>query len=150
MHIDDLSDFYLRLFHAVIEKQDWLPSGPKAIFFLESGEHTWLQVSQGIADAMHKKNLLATNNVESIGLKEAATSITNGNESQAEISLASKYVDYPTPFRFYTKLFFFFFSSRARADFGRNKLGWRTSRGLEDFLAHFDDEVEAMLDELSG
>lgn len=95
MHIDDLSDFYLRLFRAVVEKQSWLPSGPEAIFFVESGEHTWLQVSQGIADAMHKRKLLATNNVQSISLKEAAEAITNGSESKAEISLASKYVNSP-------------------------------------------------------
>ncbi|CAI7629913.1 hypothetical protein N7533_004103 [Penicillium manginii] len=130
VHIDDLSDFYLRLFRAVVEKQSWLPSGAEAIFFVESGEHTWLQVSQGIADALHKRNLLVTNNVQSISLNEAADAITNGSESKAEISLAS--------------------NSRARADFARNKLGWNSSRGLEDFLNHFDGEVEAMLEELSG
>ncbi|KAJ5274042.1 hypothetical protein N7478_009167 [Penicillium angulare] len=129
VHMSDLSVFYLRLFRAVREQPAWLPSGPKAIFFVESGEHTWLQVSQGIADAMYKSGLLATNQVESVSLKEAAAEITKGNESLAEISLAS--------------------NSRARADFGRNQLGWNTSRGLEDFLTHFDAEVEAMLPELS-
>ena len=92
MHIDDLSDFYLRLFTAIIEKRDWLPSGAEAIFFVESGEHTWLQVSQGIAYAMHKKGLLSTNEVLSISLKEAAAEMTKGNESLVEITLASKYV----------------------------------------------------------
>jgi len=90
VHIDDLSDFYLRLFTAITEKRDWLPSGAEAIFFVESGEHTWLQVSQGIADAMHKRGLLATNDVHSISLKEAAAEITKGNESLVEITLASK------------------------------------------------------------
>lgn len=94
MHIDDLSDFYLRLFIAVIEKHSSLPSGPEAIFFVESGEHTWLQVSQGIANALHKRNLLATNEVQSISLKEAAEAITKGNESLVEITLASKYVQF--------------------------------------------------------
>lgn len=42
------------------------------------------------------------------------------------------------------------FSSRARADFARNRLGWATERGLDDFLNHFDEEVEAMLGELSA
>ncbi|KAJ5240962.1 uncharacterized protein N7469_002553 [Penicillium citrinum] len=130
VHIDDLSDFYLRLFTAIIEKRDWLPSGAEAIFFVESGEHTWLQVSQGIADAMHKRGLLATNDVRSIGLKEAAEAITKGNESLVEITLAS--------------------NSRARADFARNRLGWTTERDLDDFLNHFDGEVEAMLGELSA
>lgn len=130
VHIDDLSDFYLRLFIAVIENQSSLPSGADAIFFVESGEHTWLQVSQGIANALHKRNLLATNEVQSISLKEAAEAITKGNESLVEITLAS--------------------NSRARADFARNRLGWNTARGLEDFLNHFDEEVEAMLEELSN
>lgn len=74
------------------EQPDWLPSGPKAIFFVESGEHTWLQVSQGIADALHKQGLLDSNKVESISMKDAAAEITRGNESLVEITLASKYV----------------------------------------------------------
>ncbi|KAJ5081196.1 hypothetical protein N7456_013434 [Penicillium angulare] len=130
VHMSDLSAFYLRLFQAARDQPKWLPSGPKAIFFVESGEHTWLQVSQGIADAMHKKGLLATNQVESVSLKKVAAAITKGNESLAEISLAS--------------------NSRARADFGRNQLGWSTSRGLDDFLTHFDAEIEAMLPELTS
>ncbi|KAJ5185266.1 hypothetical protein N7491_006863 [Penicillium cf. griseofulvum] len=130
VHIADLSVFYGLLFRAVIEQNTWLPSGPDAVFFVESGEHTWLQVSQGIADAMCKSGLLATNEVKSISLKEAAAEITGGNESLAEISLAS--------------------NSRARADFARNRLGWNTPRGSEDFLNHFDAEVAAMLGELRG
>ncbi|CAP93764.1 hypothetical protein NUH16_004210 [Penicillium rubens] len=130
VHIADLSAFYGLLFCAVIEQKTWLPSGPEAIFFVESGEHTWLQVSQGIADAMQKSGLLATNEVKSISLKEAAAEITGGNESLAEITLAS--------------------NSRARADLARNRLGWSTLRGLADFLDHFDAEISAMLGELRG
>lgn len=74
----------------MIEQKTWLPSGPEAVFFVESGEHTWLQVSQGIADAMQKSGLLATNEVKSISLKQAAAEITGDNESLAEITLASK------------------------------------------------------------
>jgi hypothetical protein len=76
----------------VREQPNWLPSGPKAIFFVESGEHTWLQVSQGIADALHKQGLLENNKVESISVKEAAAAILGGDESFLEIGLASKYV----------------------------------------------------------
>ncbi|CAG7947057.1 unnamed protein product [Penicillium nalgiovense] len=130
VHIADLSAFYGLLFRAVIEQKKWLPSGPEAVFFVESGEHTWLQVSQGIADAMQKSGLLATNEVKSISLKQAAAEITRGNESLAEITLAS--------------------NSRARADFARNRLGWSTLRGLDDFLNHFDAEIAAMLGELRG
>lgn len=71
-----------------------MPSGADAIFFVESGEHTWLQISQGIAYAMHKRGLLSTNEVHSISLKEAAAEITKGNESLVEITLASKYVSF--------------------------------------------------------
>jgi hypothetical protein len=39
---------------------------------------------------MCKSGLLATNEVKSISLKDAAAEITGGNESLAEISLASK------------------------------------------------------------
>ncbi|OQE84736.1 hypothetical protein PENNAL_c0026G03492 [Penicillium nalgiovense] len=130
IHIADLSVFYGLLFRAVIEQKTWLPSGPEAVFFVESGEHTWLQVSQGIADAMQKSGLLATNEVKSISLKQAAAEITGDNESLAEITLAS--------------------NSRARADFARNRLGWSTLRGLDDFLNHFDAEIAAMLGELRG
>ncbi|KAF4190006.1 hypothetical protein CNMCM7927_005816 [Aspergillus lentulus] len=130
VHILDLANFYLLLFRAVREQPNWLPSGPKAVFFVESGEHTWLEVSQGIADALHKKGLLDNNKVESISMKEAAAEITRGNESLVEITLAS--------------------NSRARADFARNRLGWKTSRGNEDFLNHFDGEIEAMREELQA
>jgi nucleoside-diphosphate-sugar epimerase len=130
VHILDLANFYLLLFRAVREQPNWLPSGPRAIFFVESGEHTWLQVSQGIADALHKQGLLDNNKVESISMKEAAAEITRGNESLVEITLAS--------------------NSRARADFARNRLGWKTSRGNEDFLNHFDGEIEAMREELQA
>ncbi|RLL95297.1 hypothetical protein CFD26_103992 [Aspergillus turcosus] len=130
VHILDLANFYLLLFRAVREQPNWLPSGPKAIFFVESGEHTWLQVSQGIADALHKQGLLENNEVESLSVKDAAAAILGGNESFLEIALAS--------------------NSRARADFGRNRLGWKTSRGDEDFLNHFDGEVEAMKEELQA
>lgn len=130
VHILDLANFYLLLFRAVREQPDWLPSGPKAIFFVESGEHTWLQVSQGIADALHKQGLLDSNKVESISMKDAAAEITRGNESLVEITLAS--------------------NSRARADFARKRLGWKTSRGNEDFLNHFDGEIEAMREELQS
>lgn len=41
-------------------------------------------------------------------------------------------------------------SSRARADFARKRLGWKTSRGNEDFLNHFDGEIEAMREELQS
>jgi frataxin-like iron-binding protein CyaY len=63
-------------------------------------------------------------------MKEAAAEITRGNESLVEITLAS--------------------NSRARADFARNRLGWKTSRGNEDFLNHFDGEIEAMREELQA
>ncbi|KAJ5368960.1 uncharacterized protein N7496_008720 [Penicillium cataractarum] len=127
VHISDLSRFYVLLLRAVLEQPPWLPSGPKAIFFVESGEHTWKQVSQGIAHAMHKQNLLATTQVESVGLHEAATHITAGNENLVEITLAS--------------------NARARADFARSKLGWSTSRGDEDFLNHFEAEIASMEEE---
>ncbi|CAG8093043.1 unnamed protein product [Penicillium nalgiovense] len=130
VHIADISVFYGLLFRAVIEQKTSLPSGPEAVFFVESGDHTWLQVSQGIADAMQKSGLLATNEVKSISLKQAAAEITGDNESLAEITLAS--------------------NSRARADFARNRLGWSTLRGLDGFLNHFDAEIAAMLGELRG
>ncbi|ORX98359.1 hypothetical protein BCR34DRAFT_619142 [Clohesyomyces aquaticus] len=129
IHIADLSVFYLSLLRAVLQQPNWLPSGRKAIFFVESGEHTWLQVSQGIADAMHKKDLLATNSVESISLKEAAAGITHGDESLVEVTLAS--------------------NARARADFARNRLDWESERGNDEFFGHFDDEIAAMMSEFS-
>ncbi|KAG2412867.1 hypothetical protein HFD88_010424 [Aspergillus terreus] len=127
VHISDLSRFYALLFRAVLEQPTWLPHGPRAIFFVESGEHTWLQVSQGIARAMHKQNLLATTEVKSVSLHEAASHITGGNENLLEITLAS--------------------NSRARADFARSRLGWSTSRGDEDFLNHFEAEIASMEEE---
>lgn len=39
-------------------------------------------------------------------------------------------------------------SARARAEFGRSRLGWSTSRGDEDFLNHFEAELASMEEEL--
>ncbi|KAF2679183.1 NAD dependent epimerase/dehydratase family protein [Lentithecium fluviatile CBS 122367] len=130
VHISDLSRYYLHLFRAVMQQPEWLPSGPRGIFFVESGEHTWMQVSQGIADAMFKRGLVGTGEVKEIGLGEAAEAVTKGDEVLVEITLAS--------------------NARARADFGRERLGWRAERGDEDFGKHFDEEVEGMMGEFEA
>ncbi|KAJ5490804.1 hypothetical protein N7539_002371 [Penicillium diatomitis] len=133
VHISDLSRLYLQLFRAIQEQPTWLPSGPRAIFFAESGEHTWLQVSQGIAGALKRHNLLATAEVKQVSLQEAADYITGGDVNFVEITLASKKIH----------------SARARADFARERLGWSPSHGDEEFLNHFEAELDSMLEELA-
>lgn len=60
-------------------------------FVVESGEHTWLEVSEGIAHATKHSNLLMTTEIKRVSLKAAADFITAGDESIVEITFASMY-----------------------------------------------------------
>jgi len=121
VHIADLSKLYSLFFHAVVTGKPEIPYGKKGIYFAETGEHTWLSVSEGIRDALKSHGLVQTSEIEHLSLKEAADLINNGDEDHAEIVNAS--------------------NSRSRADLARELLGWKPEHGNESFFEHFDDEV---------
>ncbi|KHN98994.1 NAD dependent epimerase/dehydratase family protein [Metarhizium album ARSEF 1941] len=122
VHILDLAPLYTLILQGILSNEQEIPHGRKGFFFAETGEHTWLEVSQGIANACFARDLCSTTEVKSIGLAEAA-SIIGGSEELVEIVLAS--------------------NSRSRADLGR-ELGWKPARDNADFREHFDQVVEAV------
>lgn len=124
MHILDLAPLYTLILHSFLTQAP-IPSGKPGIYFAETGEHTWLEVSQGIAKAAVAHGLLKDQAVGSIGLADAAREIGIG-EGLVELALAS--------------------NSRARADLSR-KIGWKPSRGDADFYAHFEAEVGVVAEE---
>ncbi|KAJ5822500.1 hypothetical protein N7447_004840 [Penicillium robsamsonii] len=125
VHILDLAPLYTLILEGIVANRQDLPSGRKGVFFAETGEHTWLDVSRGIADACFVRSLCFTKEVRKIDLTEAAP-IAGGSEDLVEIMLAS--------------------NARSRADLGR-KLGWKPTRDDADFHKHFDEVVAAVAQE---
>jgi nucleoside-diphosphate-sugar epimerase len=89
VHILDLAPLYTLILEGILAGRQDLPSGRKGIFFAETGEHTWLDVSRGVAGACFARGLLPTKEVRKVDPTEAA-SITGGNVDLVEITLASK------------------------------------------------------------
>lgn len=89
VHILDLAPLYTLILEGILAGRQDLPSGRKGIFFAETGEHTWLDISRGVADACFARGLLPTKEVRHVDPTEAAT-ITGGNVDLVEITLASK------------------------------------------------------------
>ncbi|KAJ5411383.1 uncharacterized protein N7487_005742 [Penicillium crustosum] len=125
VHILDLAPLYTLLLEGILAGRQDIPSGRKGIFFAETGEHTWLDVSRGIAEALYARGLLPTNEVKEVSLAEAAH-IAGGKEDLLEVTLAS--------------------NSRSRADLSR-KLGWKPTRDDADFHKHYDEVIAAVAQE---
>ncbi|OAL22878.1 hypothetical protein AYO22_06786 [Fonsecaea multimorphosa] len=89
VHICDLVTFYMLLLEEILASRKQVPSGKEGFYFCEAGEHTWLESSQNIANALYKQGLVATTAVKSISLQEAAPILEN-DEDLVEIVLASK------------------------------------------------------------
>lgn len=89
VHILDLAPLYTLILEGVLAGRQDLPDGRKGIFFAETGEHTWSEVSRRIAGVCFAESLCATQEVKSIDLAEAAP-ILGGSEDLVEIVLASK------------------------------------------------------------
>lgn len=137
VHIEDLVLLYELLLAKVLAGDD-IPSGKRGVYFAETGDYTWLQLSQGLADELAKQGVLKSNEVKHLSLQEAADLWSRGNVQIAELGFASKRV---FPFRrFHWMLLTIRISSRSRADLSR-KLGWKPMRTRGDFFDSFKDEV---------
>ncbi|OBT57694.1 hypothetical protein VE04_02401 [Pseudogymnoascus sp. 24MN13] len=122
VHIADLAPLYeLLLFKALSGEK--IPSGKKGIYFSETEDYSWKQLSQGLADELFKKDLIKTNVVKSISLQEGADLWTGGDKQYAELGFGS--------------------NSRSRAKLSR-ELGWAPKRTKGDFMGSFKGEVEAV------
>ena len=89
VHVGDLAKLYEAVVQKLLAGED-LPSGEKGIYFSANGRFTWLEVSQGIADALFTLGISKTEKVKSISLEEAAERLAGGNALLAELAFASK------------------------------------------------------------
>jgi nucleoside-diphosphate-sugar epimerase len=88
VHISDLAGLY-ELIITKILNGDAVPFGPKGIYFAEAGEHSWRQLSEGIARAGVELGVLTSAETRSITLSEAADQWLDGNLQIAELGFAS-------------------------------------------------------------
>lgn len=89
VHIADLTLLYELLLAKVLAGEN-IPSGKRGIYFSETEDYSWKQLSQGLADELYKKGLIKTNEVKSISLEEGADLWAGGNKQYAELGFGSK------------------------------------------------------------
>jgi hypothetical protein len=89
VHIADLTLLYELLLAKVLAGDD-VPSGRQGIFFSETGDFTFLELSQGLADELFKQDVLPTRQVRHLPLQEAADLWSGGNMQYSELGYASK------------------------------------------------------------
>jgi nucleoside-diphosphate-sugar epimerase len=89
VHIQDLTLLYELLLAKVLNGDD-VPSGKQGIFFSETGDYTWMQLAEGLANELHNQGILKTTQVEHLSLQEAAQQWGNGSSQYVELGFASK------------------------------------------------------------
>ncbi|KFY30568.1 hypothetical protein V494_08112 [Pseudogymnoascus sp. VKM F-4513 (FW-928)] len=123
--IADLTPLYELLLTKVLAGEN-IPSGKQGIYFSETEDYSWKQLSQGIADELSKQGIIKTNEVQSIPLQEGADLWAGGQKLYVELGFAS--------------------NSRSRAKLSR-QLGWAPKRTKGDFLKSLKGDVEAIAKE---
>ncbi|KAI1800508.1 NAD(P)-binding protein [Daldinia bambusicola] len=128
VHVEDLADLYLLVVERIIAQGgEGVPTGKKGIIFSGNGRHQWLDVAQGVADAVFAEGLIPSNKLESITLAEGTKYFMDG---QAPEDLVEKAV---------------VSNSRTVPSVARS-LGWKPTRGEEAWKKGFVEEVKAELE----
>lgn len=89
VHVADLTPLYELLLAKALAGEK-IPSGKRGIYFSETGDYSWKQLSQGLADELFKQGLIKTKEVKSISLQEGADLWAGGNKQYAELGFGSK------------------------------------------------------------
>jgi nucleoside-diphosphate-sugar epimerase len=91
VHIIDVARLYklivTKILHGVT-----IPKGKKGIYFIQSGHHSWLELSQRVAEAGFALGALKLTELRSLSLEESTEYLGRGSRLLAEIGWASKYV----------------------------------------------------------
>jgi nucleoside-diphosphate-sugar epimerase len=127
VHVEDLAELYAILVEEILEDGGVrLPRGKRGIVFASNGRHTWMEVARRVAGAVG-----GGRGVVSLSLEEGAEAfkayvdLVGGEDlTELELGLCS--------------------NSRSVASVARS-LGWEPSRGEEDWIKGFRDDVEAVL-----
>lgn len=89
VNIADLTPLYELLLYKVLVGEK-IPSGKQGIYFSETGDYSWKQLSQAIADELFKLGLIKTDEVKSIPLQEGADLWSGGEKQYVELGFSSK------------------------------------------------------------
>ncbi|KAI8960071.1 NAD(P)-binding protein [Daldinia sp. FL1419] len=128
VHVEDLAELYLLVLERIVAKGgEGIPYGKKGIIFSSNGRHQWLDVAQGVADAVFAEGLIPSNKLESLTLEEAAKYLLDG---QAGPELVEKAV----------------VSNSRTVPSVAKSLGWKPTRGEEAWKRGFVEEVKAELE----
>jgi nucleoside-diphosphate-sugar epimerase len=91
VHVVDLAKLYELLVLKIITAEE-IPRGEKGIVFAGTGRYQWIELSQGIADALFKLGAIETKEIEHLDLRTAAEKLGSLDLLIAELGFASKYV----------------------------------------------------------
>ncbi|KAI9832794.1 MAG: hypothetical protein M1819_004014 [Sarea resinae] len=123
IHVQDLSQVYVRLVEEAVKGGGSATWGQKAYYFAENGEFVWGDVSQRIASIAHEKGFIPTDKVASLNEKDATTL-----DPMALLQWGG--------------------NSRCRAIRARKVLGWSPAPGrptlFEELPTIVDDEAKAL------
>ncbi|KAI1097258.1 NAD dependent epimerase/dehydratase family protein [Jackrogersella minutella] len=128
VHVEDLAELYLLIARRVLEEGgEGVPTGKRGIIFSGNGRHSWLELTQQVANACAEKNLITDRHVHSIGIPDMLklTPMDRATEDVVELGFAS--------------------NSRTVSSVGRS-LGWKPTRGEEAWQREFRDVVQAVLE----
>ena len=91
VHIIDVARLYKLVLAKILDGVE-IPNGKKGIYFVQSGSHSWMELSQRVAEAGFALGALKTTALRSISLDESAEKLAGGSALIGEIACASKYV----------------------------------------------------------
>ncbi|KAF1346530.1 hypothetical protein BDV97DRAFT_300645 [Delphinella strobiligena] len=126
VHVEDLAELYtLALFNILEKSGEDVPVGKEGIIFSANGREGWKGVAEKLAEAAFVAGKIESKEVKEVGLQEAADVVpfAAGQLTLMELALTS--------------------NSRTKSVVGREKLGWKPTRGEEAWKKEFKDAVEA-------
>ncbi|KAI5460982.1 hypothetical protein BGZ63DRAFT_357527 [Mariannaea sp. PMI_226] len=126
VHIADLAPLYELLLRSALEGKEGLAFGEQGIYFCETGEHTWLDLAEGVGKAGFELGVLQSPMPGRITLEQSAKQWGNGSFQVGELGWCS--------------------SSRTRAVLSR-ELGWKPTKTRRDFEENFLEEFKLILQE---
>jgi nucleoside-diphosphate-sugar epimerase len=91
LHIVDMARAYKLVLAKILsgEGSD-IPHGRDGVYFLQDGDHTWLELAQSVARAGVEIGALKTAELYHLNLEDATNILTGGKSLLAEIGWASK------------------------------------------------------------
>ncbi|OCL13479.1 NAD dependent epimerase/dehydratase family protein [Glonium stellatum] len=115
VHVQDLSQVYLRLVEEAVKGGGNATWGPQGYYFAENGDFVWGDVAKAIAKNAHKKKLIPTAEIDNVTTEEADKLVSYGS-------------------------YLWGMNSRSRAVRARKILGWNpTQKSLFDLLPDIVD-----------